>query len=213
MPMIESEIEGASDWFTRVGPDISGQANALVPQVYGMVQRAGEIELYIAGQAWQQFLAGRICPILPNTGKLTCSFMLWRSALAEKFQNAMEMDHRLEHDGWDYNMSLQIVDGKIQIAKPRGAGWQDTGLTCGPLPVETEVEIAINYRIDFANKIGYLESIAIGGKLYTIPLAIEAEPSTDLGWKEGLYKQVQIGLAGAPGCFSVKLSEMQNIWS
>ncbi len=147
-------------------------------------------------------------PILGDSSKLELR-MTYVLGGDLRGSNVIETDTRL-NGAWNGSVQYNQVSG-FQVTDATGA-WLDTGISYGPLAVNTEYDVRIAYDFDLPNKLTSVTAIGIG-RMLPVPARLQKVPWVGTAWSTGLYLQIQLGSMPSAQPWSLKIKRARYVWS
>lgn len=199
-----SKLEQESGWTKNVGPTI----NPIAPTAYEFVQEPDGLRMYCIGPAYAGWLLKHVDPFPVAFTKLVFRHTLNIDDATLQDGQVSETDWKAtDADGWTRDGSFQINFAKGRMTQVNNP-WTDTGVAIPSpdlvpgQPLSIEKHWTLNYVTPGAT----LDALIVNGTPYPIGITI---PAQKLGWAPNqLVTQLQQCIAGQPGAYSLKFSDI-----
>ena len=205
----DSQIQAPPNlWKTVTGPDIGGPSPSAYAVVQGAPTSASLTTFRTSGDKYSSWLGYSSRWIPPSASAFQMDFDLWIDARVPKCAQTLEFD--LKSKTFNFSTHINIQSGWVwEIDK--GGKWEPVAKITSLTPF-TKHHIAIAGKFD-AQTFSPL-TLALDGKVYTVPPALQNQPCTNTDWTPGLANiQIQQDANDPGGAFEAQFDNLSIAWS
>lgn len=192
-----------SDWYPIVGDNI----NNPIASNYQIVKNNNSLSMIMYGtEAYSGWLAKHVEPLLYQVDDVLFKYTLMIDECTVVNGQVVETDSKItDNEQWTYDLSAQwniTNDWMFQVDDDNWQ-WVDTGVRLPKPNTYEQQKIAIEYKLDYANKQSIILAFWNNGERYALPNPYWIQ-ARQIGWKASeIVTQLQQCNNHAPGGYTL----------